>query len=262
MKKKTLYIIVVLVLLIIILLILKSTGVIGGKDGIKVAVEKASYKDIIQTVSASGTIYPEVIVSISSDVSGEITSLPVKEGDSITKGEIVAKIYADIYTSMKKRSAASVSQAQAQLANAQASLGALEATLDQQRNAFKRNQTLYQQKVISRQEFEQSQSAFQQAEANYKAAEQQIKSAGFGVVASKADLQQATENLQRTTIRAPMSGYVIYLPVKEGERVVGTAQMAGTELMRVADMSTIEVQVNVGENNVSKVYLGDTEVGS
>lgn len=258
MKKRTLYIVIGLVLLVIVLLVLKSKGVIGGPDGIKVATEKASYRDIIQTVSASGKIYPEIVVSISSDVSGEIVDLPVKEGDSVTQGHVVAKIYADIYNSIRTRSAAAVNQSQAQLANAKASLGAYKATLDQQEAAFNRNKKLFDLKVISRQEFEQAESAYQQALANYRAAQQQIKSGGFALQASKADLQQAMENLHRTTITAPMSGYVTYLPVKKGERVVGTAQMAGTEIMRVADMDTMEVQVDVGENDVPKVFIGDT----
>lgn len=258
MKKKTIYIIGALVLLIILLLILKGTGVIGKKDGTEVGVSKAAYKDIIQTVSASGKIYPEIVVSISSDVSGEITALPVQEGDSVTKGEVVARIYADIYNSMRSRSAASVNQAKAQLANAKASQGATKATLEQAKADFMRSKKLYDEKVISKQQYDQDYSTYQQALANYKASEQQIQSSAYAVKAAQADLQQAIENVHRTTILAPMSGYVIYLPVKEGERVVGTAQMAGTEIMRVADMSTIEVQVNVGENDVSKVYLGDT----
>ena len=258
MKKRTIYIIGALVLLIVLLLVLKGLGVIGKSDGTKVAVAKADYKDIIQTVSASGKIYPEVVVSISSDVSGEIVSLPVQEGDSVTKGDVVSRIYADIYNSMRSRSAASVNQAKAQLANARASQGATEATLAQTKADFERSKQLFDEKVISEQKYDQDYSAYQQALANYKAAQQQINSASFAVKAAEADLQQATDNVHRTTILAPMSGYVIYLPVKEGERVVGTAQMAGTEIMRVADMSTIEVQVNVGENDVSKVYLDDT----
>lgn len=258
MKRSTLYIIIGLVLVILILLFLKSKGVIGGSDGIKVATEKATYRDIIQTVSASGKIYPETIVSISSDVSGEIVDLPVLEGDSVTQGQVVAKIYADIYSSIKTRSAASVNQTEAQLANAKASLGAYKAALDQQQAAYERNKKLFDLKVISKQEFEQAESAYQQALANYNAAKQQVNSGNYALQASQADLQQAVENLHRTTIAAPMSGYVTYLPVKKGERVVGTAQMAGTEIMRVADMDTMEVQVDVGENDVPKVFLGDT----
>lgn len=260
MKRRTIYIIGALVLLIILLLILKGVGIIGKEEGTKVAVSKVDYKNIVQTVVASGKIYPEVVVSISSDVSGEIVSLPVQEGDSVTKGEVVAKIYADIYNSMRKRSAASVNQAKAQLANAKASQGVTEAALNQAKADFQRSKQLYNEKVISEQKYDQAYSTYQKALANYKASEQQIKSASYAVKASQADLQQAIENVHRTTILAPMSGYVIYLPVKEGERVVGTAQMAGTEIMRVANMNTIEVRVNVGENDVSKVYLHDTAI--
>lgn len=258
MKRKTIYIVGALILLIVVLLLLKGMGVIGKEKGTKVAVTEVAYKNIVQTVAASGKIYPEVVVSISSDVSGEIVSLPVEEGDSVTQGEIVTKIFADIYNSMRSRSAAAVNQAKAQLANAKASQGVTEAALAQAKADFQRNKQLYEEKVISEQQYDEAYSTYQKALANYKASEQQIKSASFAVKAAQADLQQAAENLHRTTIRAPMSGYVIYLPVKEGERVVGTAQMAGTEIMRVADMSTMEVRVNVGENDVSKVYLHDT----
>lgn len=258
MKKKTLYIIGALVLLVILLLVLKKAGVIGSDNSVEVSVDKATYHDIIQSVSASGKIYPEIIVSVSSDVSGEIVELPVKEGDSVTQGQVVAKIYADVYNSIRARSAASVNQAQAQLANTKAALAGYKATLAQQKASFERNQKLFNLKVISRQEFEQAESDYQQALANYNAAEQQINGGKFALVASQADLQQAVDNLHRTTIGAPMSGYVTYLPVKKGERVVGTAQMTGTEIMRVADMDTMEVQVDVGENDVPKVFIGDT----
>ncbi|MGH2645117.1 MAG: efflux RND transporter periplasmic adaptor subunit, partial [Chitinophagaceae bacterium] len=239
---------------------MKSKGIIGGNNDVKVAVEKSGYRDIIQTVSASGTIYPEVIVSISSDVSGEITDLPVVEGDSVTKGQVIAKIFADIYNSIKTQSAAAVNQQEAQLANIKAALKGFKANLVQQQASFERNQKLFNLKVISRQEFEQAEASYQQALSNYQAAEQQINSGKFAVQGSQANLQQAVENLHRTTINAPMSGYVTYLPVKRGERVVGTAQMAGTEIMRIADMDTMEVRVNVGENDIPKVFLGDTAI--
>lgn len=259
MKKKTLYYLIGgLLLLIIVLLVLKSKGIIGGQDGIKVAVEKAAERSIIQTVSASGKVYPEIEVKVSSDVSGEIVELPVEEGDSVTKGQVVARIYADVYSSIQQRSAASVSQAEAQLANSQASLGAYKATLDEQEAAFERNKKLFDQRVISRQEFEQAQSQYQSALANYQAAQAQINSMKFALQASRADLSQAVDNLHRTTILAPMSGIISLLSVKKGERVVGTAQMTGTEMMRVADMSSIEVRVDVGENDIPKVILGDT----
>lgn len=257
-KKKTRYIVGALLVILVLFIVLKKAGVIGAKKAVEVAVDKASYHDIIQTVSASGKIYPEVVVSVSSDVSGEIVDLPVVEGDSVTQGQVVAKIYADVYNSIRDRSEASVNQSQAQLSNAHAALAGYKASLDMQKASFDRNQKLYNLKVISRQEFEQSQSAYEQALSSYNAAEQQIKSSSFALKASQADLQQAVDNLHRTTIGAPMSGYVTYLPVKKGERVVGTAQMSGTEIMRVADMDTMEVQVDVGENDVPKVFIGDT----
>lgn len=261
MKKKTLYYIIGgLIVLIILLLALKSKGVIGGDDSTKVAAEKAAYRDVIETVSASGKIYPEIVVKVSPDVSGEITDLPVIEGDSVTKGQVIAKIYADVYNSIKQRSTAAVSQMQAQYANAQASVGAFKAALDQQEAAYNRNRQLMDQKVISRAEFEQSESAYKSAQANYNAALQQVKSGHFAVATAQADLSQANDNLRRTTIVAPMSGVISYLAVKKGERVVGTAQMAGTEMMRIADMNVMEVQVNVGENDVPKVMLGDTAI--
>lgn len=260
MKKKTLIIVIALVALVILLLILKGTGVIGGGDGIKVTTEKSGYRDIIQTVSASGTIYPEIVVSISSDVSGEITDLPVKEGDSVTKGQVITKIFADIYNSIKSQSAAAVNQSEAQLANIQAALKGYKATLEQQQASYERNKKLFGLKVISKQEFEQAEASYQQALSQFQAAEQQVNSNKFAVKASQANLQQATENLRRTTITAPMSGYVTYLPMKLGERVVGTAQMSGTEIMRIADMDTMEVRVNVGENDIPKVFLGDTAI--
>lgn len=261
MKKRTLYSILAgLAILVIILLVLKSKGIIGKGNGIEVAVDTATYKNIIETVSASGKIYPEVEVKVSSDVSGEIVELPVKEGDSVTKGQEVAKIYADIYNSIRQRSAASVAQSEAQYANVQASLGSYKAVLDQQEAAYRRNKQLYQKRVISQQDFEQSESSYQSALANYKAAEDQVNALKFALQAAKADLSQAVDNLHRTTITAPMSGYVTYLPLKKGERVVGTAQMAGTEIMSIANMKVMEAQVDVGENDIQKVFLGDTAI--
>jgi HlyD family secretion protein len=261
MKKKTLYYIIgALALLIIVLLILKHAGVIGKNDATKVSVDKVAYRNITETVSASGTVYPEVEVKVSSDVSGEITDLPVKEGDSVTKGQVVAKIYADVYSSIAQMAEAQVSQMQAQLANATDALGSYKAKLDQAKATYDRDKKLLAQKVISQSEFEQDESAYFSAESDYNAAKQQIKSAEFGVKNAKASLSQAEDNLNRTTITAPMSGIISVLDVKKGERVVGTAQMTGTEIMRIADMSVMEVRVDVGENDIPKVNYGDTAI--
>lgn len=261
MKKKTLYwLIGILCSLVILLLVLKASGVIGKDEGIKVAVDKASNRNIIEVVTASGKIYPEIEVKVSSDVSGEITDLLVLEGDSVKKGQVLARIYADIYGSMVDKAAASVSQQQAQLANSSAALNSFKARLAQNKAAFDRNKELLGQKVISRSEFETSEATYLASLADYNAALQQINGNKFAIQSARADLNEANKNLGRTTISAPMSGIISLLSVKKGERVVGTAQMTGTEMLRIADMNTMEVQVDVGENDVPKVKYGDTAI--
>lgn len=261
MKKKTLYwLIGILCSLVILLLVLKASGVIGKEEGIKVAVDKASNRNIIEVVTASGKIYPEIEVKVSSDVSGEITDLLVLEGDSVKRGQVLARIYADIYGSMVDKAAASVSQQQAQLANSSAALNSFKARLAQNKAAYDRNKELLGQKVISRSEFETAEATYLASLADYNAAVQQINGNRFAIQSAKADLNEANKNLGRTTISAPMSGIISLLSVKKGERVVGTAQMTGTEMLRIADMNTMEVQVDVGENDVPKVKYGDTAI--
>jgi len=261
MKKKTLYwLIGILCSLVILLLVLKASGVIGKEEGIKVAVDKASNRNIIEVVTASGKIYPEIEVKVSSDVSGEITDLLVLEGDSVKKGQVLARIYADIYGSMVDKAAASVSQQQAQLANSTAALNSFKARLAQNKAAYDRNKELLSQKVISKSEFETAEATYLASLADYNAAVQQINGNKFAIQSARADLNEANKNLGRTTIAAPMSGIISLLSVKKGERVVGTAQMTGTEMLRIADMNTMEVQVDVGENDVPKVKYGDTAI--
>jgi HlyD family secretion protein len=257
-KKKLLYWIIGGVVAIIVLLVIAKGS--GKDDGTKVAIDKAAKKDIIEVVSASGKIFPEIEVKVSSDVSGEITDLTVEEGDSVKKGQVVARIYADIYGSMRDRAAASVSQQQAELANSSAALNAFKARLEQAKAAYDRNNELLRQKVISRSEFETAEATYKAALSDYNAAQQRINSSRFGVASAQANLTEANKNLGRTTIVAPMSGTVSLLSVKKGERVVGTAQMTGTEMLRIADMNTMEVQVDVGENDIPKVKYGDSAI--
>ncbi|ASZ10581.1 efflux RND transporter periplasmic adaptor subunit [Chitinophaga pendula] len=261
MKKKTLYrILGGLVGLILLLIILKAAGVVGKDEGLKVSVDNASNKNIIEVVSASGKIYPEVEVKISSDVSGQVTDLPVQEGDSVKKGQVLVKIYADIYGSMRDKAVAALSQSQAQLANVSASLNAFKAKLEQAKAAYDRNKELFTQKVVSRTEFETAEANYRAALADYNANVQSVNSNRFAVQNSQAGLTEANKNLERTTITSPIDGVVSLLPLKKGERVVGTAQMTGTEIMRVADMNVMEVQVDVGENDIPKVKYGDTAI--
>jgi HlyD family secretion protein len=258
MKKFLLWTLIIVVVGVLVFLALKATGVVGGHDGVKVAVDKANRKDITELVSASGKVYPEIEVKISSDVSGEITDLLVKEGDTVKKGQIVARIYADIYNSEHQRAAAIVSQQQATVDNSKASIDSYKAQMDQTEAAYNREKRLLDEKVVSRSEYETAQSQYLTAKANYNAALQSVRSGQAGVISAQASLTEAEKDLSRTIIRAPMDGIISLLSVKRGERVVGTAQMAGTEMMRVADMSEMEVQVDVGENDIPKVRIGDS----
>jgi len=261
MKKKTLYWIVGSVAtLIILLLVLKASGVIGKEEGTKVAADKAANKDIIEVVAATGKIYPEIEVKVSSDVSGEIVDLPVLEGDSVKKGQVLVRIYADIYGSQRDKANAALSQSQAQMANSAAALNAYKAKLEQYKAAYDRNKELYAQKVVSKSEFETAESAYRSALADFTAATEQVNSYKYAVASAQAGLTEANKNLGRTTIVSPMHGVVSLLPVKKGERVVGTLQMTGTEIMRIADLNVMEVQVDVGENDIPRVKYGDTAV--
>lgn len=257
MKKKTLFWIIGSIILLVIIIAVSRAG---KDDSIKVAVDKAAEKNIIEVVSASGKIYPETEVKVSSDVSGEIVELPVLEGDSVTKGQVLTRIYADVYGSVRDKATASLSQAQAQLANTAAALNAYKAKLEQSKAAYDRNKELFAQKVVSKSEFETAEGSYRSALADYNAAQEQVNSYRFAVQSAAAGLNEANTNLKRTTIVAPMDGIVSLLPVKKGERVVGTGQMSGTEIMRIADLNVMEVQVDVGENDIPRVKYNDTAI--
>ena len=258
MSKKLKWIIGILVVLVIVLIALAKAGVFGKDEGTKVSAEKAATRDITEIVTASGKVFPEIEVKVSPDISGEIVELNVQEGDTVKRGQVLAKIYADIYASQADQAAAIVAQSQAQVSNSKAQLNALKATLDQTEAAYKRQKTLVDQKVISQSEFEQAEQAYLSAKANYEAAQDAITANQANVRSAQASLARANQDVGRTTIVAPMDGVISLLLVKKGERVVGTAQMAGTEMMRIADLSSIEAQVDVGENDIPKVKYGDT----
>jgi HlyD family secretion protein len=258
MNKKLIWILIAVVVLIAALFGMKQAGIIGGEEGIKVTTEKVAKRTIIETVNASGKVYPEVEVKVSSDISGEIVELMVEEGDSVRKGQVLAKIFADIYLTQRDQVAASVRQQQALVDNSQAQLEALKSAMSQSEAQFRRQEQLMKEKVISLSEFEQAENSFNTAKANYNAGLQTIRANQASVASTRANLESANKNLGRTTIQAPMNGVVSLLAVKKGERVVGTAQMTGTEMMRIADMEKIEVRVEVGENDIPKVHLGDS----
>jgi HlyD family secretion protein len=258
MKKKWIWILVALLLVVIALLGLKSAGVIGKEESTKVSVEKVEQRTITEIVTASGKVYPEVEVKVSPDVSGEITELTVQEGDSVKKGQLLARVYADILATQRDQAAAGVNQQEAQVQNATASLESFKARAEQAERQYKRQKQLFDDKVISRLEYEQAENAWLTAKADYAAAQQTIKSGKASVQSAQANLSVANKNLGRTTVVAPMNGIVSLLNVKKGERVVGSNMMAGTEMMRIADMRVIEVRVDVGENDIPKVKIGDT----
>ena len=229
----------------------------GDKDE-KVTVEKVALRTIVETVNASGKVYPEVEVKISPDISGEITELNVQEGDSVKKGQVLARIYADIYALQRDEAASRVNQSSATVENSRAALEALRANYNQTKATYDRNKKLFDDKVISRAELEQVETAYKSAQANLNAAEQGLRGLQAGVKGSEVSLSRANKDLSRTTLVAPMNGVVSSLKVKKGERVAGNSFNVGTEMMTVADMSILEVRVDVGENDIVKISIGDS----
>jgi HlyD family secretion protein len=234
----------IVVILIIFAVIGKKAGWFGKALTIKVAVENAEKRTIVETITANGKIQPEKEVKISPDVSGEIVELTVKEGDPVVKGQLLLRIKPDVYISQRDRSLAAISSARARLAQS-------EAQFKQAELSYNRNKQLYDEQTISKSDFE-------QAQATYTVAKADVDASRFAVVSAEASVKEANENLTKTSIYAPMTGTVSMLLVELGERVAGTNMMAGTELLRVADLSRMEAQVEVNENDIVRVKLGDT----
>ena len=257
-NKKLRYLIAGLLVLVVVLIIAKKQGWIGESNLLKVVTEKAEKRSIIESITANGKIQPETEVKISPDVSGEIVALYVKEGDEVEKGQLLLKIKEDIYISYLERAKAAVNSAKANFANSKARLAQTEASFHQQELAFNRSKKLYKQKAISLSEFENAEAAFNMAKADLKAAGESVNSSKFSVKSAEASLKEARENLQKTSIYAPIDGTVSRLNVEKGERVVGTIQMAGTELLRIANLNVMEVKVDVNENDIVSVSLNDT----
>ncbi len=260
MSKTVKWILIGLVALVLLLVGLKAAGVFGKDEGTKVTAEKVQKRTITEIVNASGKVYPEIEVKVSPDISGEITELIVQEGDSVKKGQIVARIYADIYSIQATQAASGVTQSQAQVANSQAALDALKAQMDQSEKTYKMQNQLYGDKVISANEFNVAEATYKAALANYNAAKQGIRGGQAAVQSAQSNLAKANKDLSRTAVLAPMNGVVSLLSVKKGERVVGSNMMAGTEMLRIADMSKIEIRVDVGESDIPKVLLGDSAI--
>lgn len=246
------------VVLIIFAIIGKSQGWFGGVAGIKVNIENPEYRTITEIVTASGKIQPETEVKISPDVSGEIVELRIKEGDEVKKGDLLLKIKPDMYLSAVDRARASVNTAKANKANSEAYLEQIKAKYTQTKNSYERNKVLWEQQTISKAEYETALSSFEMVSAELEATKKSVESAKYSVQSAEASLSESEESLKKATIYAPMSGTVSMLNVEKGERVVGTMQMAGTEMLRIADLSRMEVKVEVNENDIVKVKLNDT----
>ena len=246
--------------LILFAVIGKSAGWIGGEREIEVETTVAKKTTIIEKVSASGVVQPETEVKLSPDVAGEIIELNVAEGDSVKVGDLLVKIRPDNFISALDRARANLNQQQANLAQAEASLKRSEAQFTRAELEFKRNEKLYQDKVISDSDFEQARADFLTAQNDLEAARQTVVAARYTVRSSQATVDEAAENLRLTNVYSPVSGIVSNLLVEQGERVVGTAQMAGTEMMRLADLNKMEVRVNVNENDIVRISRGDTVI--
>ena len=260
MSKSLKWILISLGILVVLLVVLSKSGAFGKEEGIKVTAEKAQKRTIIEVVNASGKIYPEIEVKVSPDISGEITELTIQEGDSVKKGQILARIYADIYNIQRNQAASGVVQSQAQVANSQAAIDALKAQLEQAQRTYDMQKKLFDDKVISRNEFNVAEANLKSSKANYNAALQGIRGGEASVQSARQSLAKANTDLGRTVIIAPMDGVISLLSVKKGEKVAGNSFNVGTEMMRIADMAKIEVRVDVGENDVPKVKLGDSAV--
>ncbi|HMU08777.1 MAG TPA: efflux RND transporter periplasmic adaptor subunit [Ferruginibacter sp.] len=258
MSKSLKWILISVGILLVLMVVLSKTGAFGKDEGLKVTAEKVQKRTITEIVNASGKIYPEIEVKISPDISGEITELNVQEGDSVKKGQVLARIYADIYNIQRNQAASGVEQTQAQVANSQAAIDALKAQMEQSQRTYDRQKKLFDDKVISKSEFEMADANLKSSTANYNAAKQGIRGGQASVQSARANLEKANKDLSRTAVIATMDGVVSLLNVKQGERVVGSNLMSGTEMLRIADMSKIEIRVDVGENDVPKVKLGDS----
>ncbi len=244
MRKPVVLALIALVVIIILLVVGKKQGWIGKEYREKVLAEKVIRRTITESITANGKIKPEVEVKISSDVSGEILELYIEEGDEVTKGQMLARIQPDIYQR-------NLEKMQAALKSSEANLSQAKAQLVQKELNYNRNKKLWDEHTIAESEYEMALSEYNIAKAN-------VQSASASVVNSKAGLNEAQDNLNKTTIYAPMNGTISRLNVEKGERVVGTAQFEGTDMMTLANLNQMEVLVDVNENDIIRVALHDT----
>lgn len=260
-SNKLIYILLgVLAFVIVFAIVGRKAGWIGGPKEVNVEIGTAKKATIIEKVSASGVIEPEIEVKLSPDVAGEIIELNVIDGDSVKVGDLLVKIRPDNFISALDRARANLNQNKANLAQSKANLKRAEAQFVRAELEFKRNERLYKDKVISDADWEQVQATYFTAANDLDAAQQSVIAAEFIIKSAQATVDEAAENLRLTNVYSPVNGIVSKLLVEKGERVVGTQQMAGTEMLRLADLSRMEVRVNVNENDIIRISLGDTTI--
>jgi HlyD family secretion protein len=252
------YSIIGLIVVVILLVGLKSAGVIGKTKEIEVDLARAKKSDIVEKVSASGTVQPVTEVKIAPEVSGEIITLNVEDGDAVMAGELLVKIRPDIVLSQLERAEAGLNQQKANVKSTESQLLRSEATFIRSEQDYKRQEKLFGEKVISESDWQLAQQNYKVAQNDFAAAKEQLEASKYIVSSTEASVKESRENVRRTAVVAPLTGVVSKLSVKQGERVVGTAQMTGTEMLRIADLSKMEVRVNVNENDIVRVHLQDT----
>ncbi len=257
-KNLSKYLIAAVAILLIVLVIARKAGWIGEDDNILVTSAEVTTETIIETVSASGKVQPEIEVKLAADVSGEVVELYVKEGDVVKKGDLLAKINPEIYVSALDRMNASLNSSKANFESARSRFKQSESQYLKTELTYNRNKKLFDEGVISASEFEAVKSAYEVAKAEVEAARQSISAAQFGIQSAEASLKESRENLNKTSIFAPVNGTISKLSIEKGERVVGTEMMAGTEVMRLANLNEMEVNVDVSESDIIRVHVGDT----
>lgn len=243
-----------------LLLIISVLGykMMKGSKPTEVYTEKAEVRDIIEIVSATGKIQPETELKISSDVSGEVTEMLVKEGDQVKKGDLLCRIKPDLYVSAFERVNASVNSTKANLKTTEAQLEQAKANLANSESIFNRNKKLFEQNAVSQQDFETAKAQYEGAKANVAALEAGLRASEYSITGSEASLKEANTNLEKTYIYSPVDATVSKLSIERGERVVGVNGMSGTEIMRLANLNEMEVSVEVNENDIIKVHKNDT----
>lgn len=257
MSKRNIWIGIALLAAVAILI---YVGKNRSRGELEVNVGKVEKRTIISTVSANGKIRPEAEVKISPDVSGEITELYVQEGDTVKEGQLLLKINPDLYITARDRAVAGLSSSRSSLKTSQAQLTQAQARFTEQQAAYKRSTELYDDKVISQAEYDAATSAFEIAKSEVQAAKERVAAARYGIQNSQASLNEANKTLGRTNIYSPSDGVISALNNEKGERVVGTAQMAGTEIMVISNFNNMEVIVDVNENDILDVKKGDTTI--